>query len=360
MMSNAGCVVNRPAHPKTVSWTHSTLADAELDDQEQSLWQDAETLQAELMEAGAFLDAPELETYLSDIVSSIAPQMPESGPKIRVSILADTDRNAYASPNGDILISASLLASLENEAQLVFLLGHEISHIVRRDSLTSSIYSDLAPSHVDRMLLSRKIESNADHDGFGVLTRAGYDPKQASLALEHLKGQSPPARRISSWDSHEDIHGRIRTLLVKANEHPKNGQSLKPEFSFLKQIDAIRLSVAQLEIDAGSLSQAKTRIQEHLHRDHTSSTAHYMLAQVIRKLSPERSKDPLVERHYRLAVNYAPEDPVPLRALGLLLRRVDQKDESTRLLKRYLDLKPDAEDRKLIERYIQRDANPEL
>ena len=69
-----------------------------------------------------------------------------AAPTLTPRVYAAVERNAFALPNGAILVTAGLLVELENEAQLAFLLGHEAAHVLLRHQLLDERFQ-----HIERI-----------------------------------------------------------------------------------------------------------------------------------------------------------------------------------------------------------------
>ena len=81
---------------------------------------------------GGELDDPYLESYIYSLVGKIAPQKLIDGRPCSINLLIQKSPNINSGtyPNGTIVISTGLLASLHSEDELVAILAHEISHFV--------------------------------------------------------------------------------------------------------------------------------------------------------------------------------------------------------------------------------------
>ena len=79
---------------------------------------------------------------------------------------------------------------------------------------------------------------------------------------------------------------------------------------------------------------------------------HFLQGELIRK---ERGKDysPKAVAQYQKAIDLDPLDPRPRKAIGLLLLKTDQKKRALENLKKYLELKPKADDRSMITSYLE-------
>jgi len=357
LLTLAGCITPPPPFPEIPAWDDSQFRNSELLAEEKKLWDVAEETFAELVEADEFLEDATVDAYLAEVVGEIWVQLPEPAPAIRVLVTLSADRNAYAWPNGFILISSGLLAALENEAQLAYLIGHEIAHVLKRHSLQAERYEALTGSHVDRMKLSKKVEGEADRIGFEIFVLAGYAPIESIRMMRHLDdGSEAPVDRVRAWESHADLDQRIEVLKRAIRLEPETDTRIEAE-RFLRVIDEIRLGVVELEIEAEHYDAARERIDEHLQRVPGSGRAHYLRAEITRRVSSEGKRDAAVRQDYERAIELAPEEADALRALGLLLRGTDEQAESDAFLARYLEARPDAVDRKLIARYLGRETS---
>src|ERR1700756_4593207 len=83
--------------------------------------------------AQGFVPSPELHDYargvlLRDLAGIALP--PSFQPDVHV--LAAPEFTALCTPDGTVIITVGLLEQLENEDELAFVLGHEISHAILR------------------------------------------------------------------------------------------------------------------------------------------------------------------------------------------------------------------------------------
>src|ERR671913_61675 len=86
-----------------------------------------------LAEMGQYND-PELQRYVSDIGVKLAKTSERPNLPWTFTVVDQPVVNAFAVPGGFIYITRGILAYLDNEAQLVGVLGHEIGHITARHS----------------------------------------------------------------------------------------------------------------------------------------------------------------------------------------------------------------------------------
>jgi len=154
-----------------------------------------------------------------------------------------SDVNAFACANGDVRVFAALM-DLMTDDQILAVVGHELGHVVNKDSkdafvaalrmsalkdaagavggntvstLTDSQLGDLAEA-LGNAQFSQKQESAADAYGYEFLKRCGKDPSNMASSLGVLlklqqEAGSPENSKFSKlFSSHPDLQKRIDNL----------------------------------------------------------------------------------------------------------------------------------------------------
>ena len=153
-------------------------------------------------------------------------------------VLDDPVVNAFALPGGYIYVTRGIMAHLNNEAELVSVLGHEIGHVTARHGVNQmskqqlfgigmglgSILSpelasvaNLASQGLGLLFLkySRDDERQADELGLRYSVRGGWDPREGPAVFTVLRrvGEAAGASRIPSYMStHPDPDARVRNM----------------------------------------------------------------------------------------------------------------------------------------------------
>lgn len=185
--------------------------------------------------AQGFVPSPELHDYVrSVLMRDLAGVTLPPSFKPDVKILAAPEFSALCTPDGTIIVTVGLLELLENEDELAFILGHEVSHAIYRhhdsDWFKKSQYymvvngaavddvakgfsfsiggvstSDIArganfASHVAKLSgnvlvpqYERQQEDMADALGFDLMVKAGYDFEAALSVMDKLGEQEAEA-----------------------------------------------------------------------------------------------------------------------------------------------------------------------
>ena len=141
--------------------------------------------------------------------------------------------NAFALPNGTIVLTDEIVALSTHEKQIMGVLAHEISHVEERHGMRGLLRSstiaviivlitgDMAeltemaiafPAFMVEMGYSRSFEREADTRAIALLTKLNVDPSHLADLFE-LLGEDCGKRCDSNWmSSHPDIPDRVMKI----------------------------------------------------------------------------------------------------------------------------------------------------
>lgn len=374
---------------------------------ERELWEKSEAEQQKLNRRGRLYQDPLLEEYLNDIARRlIPPEVEQAGIPIRVRILQDPSLNAFAYPNGAIYIHTGLLARVENEAQLATVLGHEMMHVVNRDAVrhyrsarnkvifanVAAIAASIGVSAVagdqwrrgnavtaavigqtaNVMLglglqlgllaavngYGRHLEDQADVGAMRLLASAGYDIKEAPkvhrILLERYGDPTPlenfffgnHSRNQERIENYERLLNTDYAAVAQAPNLTTNSEA------FQLRTRALVRDNAWLDIEAGRFGTAKAALERVIAIAPSDAKAHYYLGELYRKQRQDPADVEQAVAAYQRAVAYDATFAEPHRSLGLLYYLSGQKDEARQAFERYLELKPQADDRQQVREYL--------
>ncbi len=117
---------------------------------------------------------------------------------------------AYSAGGGHVVISKGLILYLSNEAELSFILAHELAHEIlghNRAMQGSSVLDEIPvpASHHER----KDLELAADRYALGLVALAGYDPRASIGALINSYRALKPQGKS---DTHPDLDVRIQSV----------------------------------------------------------------------------------------------------------------------------------------------------
>lgn len=138
-------------------------------------------------------------SYSNDIVDKIFEQIKVSNPDIDLTkaeffIMKSSKVNAFATYQGAICLTTGLLANIQNEAQLAYIMCHELVHFLESHTLDSYHFRSKRRGQLEdsaRVSLysnfSKNQEFEADLKGFDIYSNIGYSSNEAIEALEILR-----------------------------------------------------------------------------------------------------------------------------------------------------------------------------
>ncbi|MEO6286685.1 MAG: M48 family metalloprotease [Dyadobacter sp.] len=80
-----------------------------------------------------------LQTYIQDLGSKMVPDFVKDKIQFMFMVLVDPEWNAFARPDGLVVVYTGLLEKMENEAQLAAIIGHEITHAIYEHSANKTV-----------------------------------------------------------------------------------------------------------------------------------------------------------------------------------------------------------------------------
>jgi tetratricopeptide (TPR) repeat protein len=336
-------------------------------------------IETRLKTSGRVVTDPALNAYVRQIVCKLDSLHCSD---IRVYIVETPQFNASMAPNGCMQVWTGLMLRAENEAQLAYVLGHEMAHYVRRHTLqqwrtvrnTSSALAffslataaagvgfagDLAQLAALGAIFaySRDQEREADDIGFETMAKVGYEPVQASqiwgdlLAEEEAGGKS--ARSIF-FATHPTTTERIETLRDLADKTSKKRSSWTAgREDYLNAIYPFRKEWLREEVHKGNYNGSMVLLNRLLKDHDDSAELHFFLGEVYR-LRGEKADCQNARAEYRKALLLGNPPSEVYRSLGVVCLRMGEDQEARDSFEGYLKMNPDASDRQIIESYINR------
>jgi len=207
------------------------------------------------------------DAFLNDYVNQIgqrlatAQEAQESGFKFTIEVVADPSINAFALPGGPMFINTGLLKTVDNEAQLAGVMGHEMSHVILRHGTNQATKAELVELPLalatsgnnggmlanlaklgiglgaNSVLLkfSRTAESQADLMGSHLMAESGYNPMELARFFEELEAKTGRGG-IQFLSDHPNPENREHAIEDEADKLPKRNYGYQTgQFERMKQ-----------------------------------------------------------------------------------------------------------------------------
>ncbi|URD61206.1 M48 family metalloprotease [Sphingomonas sp. KRR8] len=238
--------------------------------------------------------------YVDQVGRRMALQSGVDPRSFRFTTLNSAVENAFSVPGGYVYITRQLMGLMNNEAELAFVMGHEVGHVAAnhaqareraasRNSVGGILGAILGSvigggfgeaigqlaqqsSALRTLSFSRAQEYQADQLGVAYLTRAGYDPAASATMLAalaradalELRVQGRDQRQTPEWaQTHPNSENRVVQAAQLARSTGRAGTGLINRDAFLAQVDGVVVDddPAQGIIDGRTFTHPDLRLQ---------------------------------------------------------------------------------------------------
>lgn len=348
---------------------------------EGGLWGMSDRAEQEARASGQLETDPALNAYLHDVACRVAG--PYCG-DIRLYVMNRPVFNAQMAPNGYMEVWSGLLLRAEDEAQLAFVLGHEIGHYDRRHSVAmqrtlrgrataATLFSIVAAGAgvgivgdivylgtiASVLGYSRELEAEADMIGYDHAVAAGYDPAAGqklwnNLLAETQASDNPDTRReetrASIFRTHPLSADRVQALTERSAHATAGGETFRERYRAAIRPFLDRWLRADLRRrDFGQTSLLLDRLAAH---GEDLGVVEYYRGEIFRIRRGEGDRAHAIE-HYTAAIAQPDAPAAAWRELGQFAARDGRNDEARTLLSAYLERAPTASDRALVQAQVE-------
>lgn len=215
-----------------------------------------------LLGAAPLVKDEALQKYVNQVGRWVASQSERADLPWHFGVIESEDINAFAAPGGYVIITKGLYRRLENEAQLAGVLGHEISHVVKKHHLKLLQKSQLldfgarllgkklgqndqtmqkilgSGAEVCARSLDKEAEFEADRMGLVLASRAGYEALGLAEVLQDISQLGKNASSVTLlFKTHPAPEERLSRLSDSAGNRLDDiaaGKTLENRFYKLK------------------------------------------------------------------------------------------------------------------------------
>lgn len=140
----------------------------------------------EMMRSGKVLFNDELSLYVNQVADKLLAHDLDLRNKLNIYVVKSPAVNAFATDRGSIFINVGLLARLEDEAQLAYILAHEIVHYTEKHNIQTYVeFAKIERKNsyqrsrnyerlVEKNNYSKDLERESDDKGLDIFLKSGY------------------------------------------------------------------------------------------------------------------------------------------------------------------------------------------
>lgn len=342
------------------------------DKDERGLWMQMEEAERELKTSPMVIRDPALNAYVRSVLCKLVGDA-RCAP-VRLYIVRTPEFNASMAPNGMMMVYSGLLLRMHNESQLAAVLGHEYTHYAKRHSLKSfreikSKTNALAfLAMLDGGLLtmflvlpsifkhSREMEQESDVGGLALMSKAGYDTREAAKIWEQLREEmdaTAAARKLKSkkdqdrgmFADHPPTAERVKYLTEMALADPGDPAGAG-QASYATAMSIYWADFADDQIKRNDFGASDYLIAS-LGKQGWTDWLYFARGELYRRHAAPGDFEKAVG-FYGEGIAAGASLPDLWRGRGLTLLKLGRADEGKADLKEYLKRAPDASDKAMI------------
>ncbi|MFA5045730.1 MAG: M48 family metallopeptidase [Paludibacter sp.] len=206
-----------------------------------------------------YVSENDIDTAKTDALNAFAQQLQLNNTRpLHFMVVSSGTVNAFALPNGDIIVYSGLIDLMKNYDELAGLIGHEVSHVNNRHSMKmlcrnlsgyifiSAVFSDVNGimavigdnvHNLQSLSYSRQFEREADEQGTALMIQNHINPRGMTDLFSRLQTDETivvPAF-ISSHPMTADRIKTIRKMIGQSSYTITNHPKLEELFQELKK-----------------------------------------------------------------------------------------------------------------------------
>jgi predicted Zn-dependent protease len=336
---------------------------------EGGLWAIMDREETKLRRSSFVIRDPSWREYIVGLTSRMAG---EHAADMRVYTVRTPMFNASMAPNGMMQIWTGLLLRVENEAQLLSVVGHEIGHYLQRHSIerlrdaqTKSAFATLlAPFGLvglvgqlgmlaSMLAFSREHELEADRIALALMRRTGYDPREAGKVWSYLREElsagagGDPAKRSVLFATHPGIEERQ----AKLDDLSKSHQGELGESAYHAKLEPLMWDLLEDELRRAQYDESIVLLDRLARKRERRGDLRYFLGEARRMRAQTDDGDKALQ-DFQTALTLDKPPAQIHRSLGFLHRHRGQKDLAMASFQSYITAQPDAADAGIVQSYI--------
>jgi predicted Zn-dependent protease len=213
-------------------------------------------LAATLLGAAPLVSDARMQRYVNNVGRWIASQSERPDLPWQFGVLDAPQLNAFAVPGGTIFITRGLLDRMRNEAELAGVLGHEITHVVKKhhlkaiqkgamsalagDALSMAVKDKSAAANEKLVSFGKEMysrgldkgdEFEADRLGVVLAARAGYDAYGLPSVLQTLQAMNAQDSGLALMFKTHPAPGERLDLLSEKMQPTLDAYSSQPQLA---------------------------------------------------------------------------------------------------------------------------------
>ena len=355
----------------------------ELSKDEQGLWFEMQEWERRLGQSPLLVRDDDINGHIRSIACRVAAAYCDD---VRIYVIRNPGFNASMAPNGMMQVWTGLLTRAHSDDEVATVLGHEIAHFTRAHSINqwrkvkremtagaflslglgavTGIYGPVGESLALMSVLaySREQEEEADLLGAKIMADAGFDPHASYRVWDMLireeqravaKGDDPSA----IMRTHPESEARAASLRewTVATYGPAPEEIVDKDY--VAFLDRHYVLLMDDQLDTNRYGRMEHLLEQHTEMGVEPALVHFFYGEMFRQRAGDGDGE-LARNAYRMAIATGTPPADAYRNLGYLLLKEGDRAGANDNFRQYLEARPDADDRAMIEFYLTDEAPP--
>ncbi len=346
---------------------------------EKGLWMELEEYETAIQRSALLVKDDYINNYVKTAACRVAGDYCDD---LRIYIIRNPNFNASMTANGIMQVWTGLLVRVSSEDELAAVLGHELAHYTQlhtlarlheiRKKMTAGTLVDFGimlatgvaipvgqfTAIASVMSFSRDQEGEADLLGVKFMAQSGYDPHAAAMVWEMIveEEESAAAKREEPGlfsKTHPDATRRIASLNLLVSEiYPDVTPEAENRRSHVEMLNRYYLMLMEDQLDTNRFGRTQNILQIHRDIGVEPGLINFFQGEMYRQRNADGDLA-LAQESYELSIQGNSPIAEAYRNLGYLFLKQDNPSQAFENFNHYLELNPDADDRAMIEFYLQ-------
>jgi predicted Zn-dependent protease len=346
---------------------------------EKGLWMELEEYEAAIRRSALLIKDGPMNDYVKSAACRVASDYCGD---LRIYLIRNPGFNASMTANGVMQVWTGLLVRVSSEDELAAVLGHELAHYTQlhtlarfkkiRDNMSTASFLDLGLMVVtgipiavgqlsaiaNAMAFSREQEEEADLLGVRFMSQSDYDPRAAARVWKTIVAEEKFAvakRQGTSLftSTHPESEARIETLESFVDENYPASASIQADSqSHVDILNQYYMLLMEDQIDTNRFGRTEHILKKHREIGVDPALIHFFQGEMYRQRNADGDLE-LARDAYQLSIETDKPFADAYRNLAYINLKQGNQALAREEFRRYLELKPDADDRAMVEFYLQ-------
>jgi len=357
---------------------YNPKSDPNADVDELGLWMQIEKIERNTITSGNIVKNEEINSYIKKVFCKVSPEYCN---EIRIYIIHMPFFNASMYPNGMMHIWTGALLRIQNEAQLAALIGHELSHYLKRHSYeayeraiqasgTATIaqlllgaaglgnISSLINLGMTSNFYSYGRNDERESDGYGLvlMARGGYKPEEAANLWKRIINTSKKLSLLEVsifTNTHPSGPEREKKLRELSKIIPYSDSNFIGKKEYIEALKPITSLLIEDEIKHGEFESSLLLFDKLINDEFYLPYIYYARGELYRTKKKNIDLSKALE-NYKISEKYNSLAAKNLyKSIALTYIKMGNKKNARESFNKYISLHPDANDTNFIKSFME-------